>query len=202
MDVDVVGHELVGDRRVRVAGRVGAELAVALDDLRELAVRAHDVAHLDVVGGEGGGGLEQKRSALVGRLAALVARVEEPVAEELELDVAEPVVVEQLPDLAQGAGLEHVLEVGVPEPEAGEPDARRLLAAVTQVEQAPLPAEMHLDRTRGGPVEPDELGGGAHPGEPNAWRPIRATILVTESRGTKLLADLRDRRSARWPLTT
>ena len=202
VDVDVVGHELVGDRRVGVPGRVRAELAVALDDLRQLALRADDVAHLDVVRGKGRGRLEQQRPPLVGRLAALVVRVEEPVAEELELEVAEPVVVEELPHLAQGARLEHVLEIGVPEPEAGEPDARRLLAAVAQVEEAPLAPDVHLDRTGRRPVEADELVGGAHRGQPNAWRPIRATILVTEWHGTKLQPDDRDRRSARWPLTT
>ncbi len=49
--LDVVRHELVDDLRVRVPGGVGAELAESLDDPRQLALRAHDVADLDVVGG-------------------------------------------------------------------------------------------------------------------------------------------------------
>ena len=166
-----------------------AELAVPLDDLLEIALGAHDVPDLDVVRGERGSRLEQERPSLVRCLSALVVGVEEPVAEELELDVAEPVVVEQLTNLPQGALLEHVLEIGVPEPEAREAHARRLLAAVAQVVEAPLAPEMHLDGARRRPVEPDELGGGAHRGQPNAWRPIPATILVTESHGTKLHAD-------------
>ena len=60
--------------------------------------------------------------------------------------MAEPVVVE-VSHLAQRARLEHVLEVGVPEADAGEADARGLLAPVAQVEEAPLPTEVHLDRT-------------------------------------------------------
>ena len=152
----------------------------------ELALGAGDVADLDVVGGEGLGRLEQQRPSRVGGRAALVVRVEEPVPEELQLEVAEPVVVEELPHLAQRARLEHVLEVGVPEADAGEPDPRGLFAPVAQVEEAPLAADVHLDRTGRRPVEPDELGGGAHRGQPNACAPIRATILVTEWGGTKL----------------
>ena len=86
--VDVVGHELVGDRRVRVVGGVGAELPEALHDLPEPALGSHDVADLDVMRGKRRGGLEQQRPPLVGRPAALVVRVEEPVAEELQLEVA------------------------------------------------------------------------------------------------------------------
>ena len=49
--------------------------------------------------------------------------VEEPVREELELEVAQAVLVEQLRDLAECPGLEDVLEVGVPEPDPAEADA-------------------------------------------------------------------------------
>ena len=54
--------------------------------------------------------------------AALVARVEEPVHQELELELAQAVVVEGLLHLGQAARLEHVLQIGVPDAEAGEPD--------------------------------------------------------------------------------
>ena len=69
-----------------------------------------------MVGGERRRGLEEERTALVGRLPALVVRIEEPVAQELELEVPEPVVIEELPDLAERPLLEDVLEVGVPSP--------------------------------------------------------------------------------------
>ena len=51
---------------------------------------------LDVMGGQHGRGLEEQRARLVGGAPALVVRVEEPVAEELELQVAKPVVVEDV----------------------------------------------------------------------------------------------------------
>ena len=60
-------------------------------------------------------GLEEQRARLVGGAAALVVRVEEPVQQALELEVAQPVVVEDPLHLLQAARLEHVLEVGVPD---------------------------------------------------------------------------------------
>jgi hypothetical protein len=50
--VDVVRHELVDDLRVGVPGSVGTQLGVPLHDPRQLAVRADDVADLDVVRGQ------------------------------------------------------------------------------------------------------------------------------------------------------
>ena len=93
---DVERHELVDDLRVGVLRRVGAQLAEALRELRELGRRAGDVADLDVVRAELGGRLEEQPRGLVGGLAALVVRVEEPVHQELELEVAQAVVVERL----------------------------------------------------------------------------------------------------------
>ena len=124
-----------------------------------------------MVRGQRGSRLEQQRAPLVGGPSALVVRVEEPVPEELELELAEPVVVEELPHLAQRARLEHVLEIGVPEPDAREADARGLLAALAEVEEAPLPTEVHLDGTGRRPVEADDLVGGAHRGQPNLCAP-------------------------------
>src|SRR4029453_14427280 len=122
---------------------------------RKLALRAHDVADLDVVCGQLGRSSEQERPSLVGGLAALVARVEEPIPEELELEVVEPQLVEEAGPLTKRSGLEDVLEVGVPQPDAPEPDAGRLLAAVAEVEQAPLAPEGHFHRPRRGPVGSD-----------------------------------------------
>jgi hypothetical protein len=56
-----------------------------------------------------------------------------------------------------------VLEVGVPEPDALEPDPRGLLAAIAEVEEAPLSPDVHLDRSGRRPVEADEVVAGAHP---------------------------------------
>ena len=53
--------------------------------------------------------------------------------------------------------LEQVLEVGVPDPDAREADLRGLRAAVAPAEQAPLAADVHLDRAGHGPVEAHQL---------------------------------------------
>ena len=135
-DVRVERHDLVGDRRRVVLGRVGAQLGEALGHLLERRRRRGDVADLDVVGLEDGGGVEEQAALPVGRGAALVAGVDEPVHEELELEVPEAGVVEDRLHLAQRVRLEHVLEVGVPDPDAREPDLGRLLAAVAPAEQA------------------------------------------------------------------
>src|SRR5581483_83111 len=100
---------------------------------------------------------EEQRASLVRGAPALVVRVEEPVAEELELELVELVLVEKLPHLAERPLLEHVLDVRVPEPDAPEPDAGGLLAAFPEVEQAPLPPEVDFDRSGRGPVEGDEV---------------------------------------------
>ncbi len=88
---------------------------------------------------------------------ALVALVEVPVVEELELEAREAVVVEDLAHLAQRALLEHVLEVRVPDADTGEPHPLRLRAAVAEVEEAPLASRVHLHRSRDRPVEPDQF---------------------------------------------
>ncbi len=106
-----------------------------------------------------------KRSARVrsGRLAPLVARIEEPLPEKLELEVGQAVVVEELPYLGERSRLEDMLEVGVPEPGPFHADACCLRAAVTQVEQAPLAADVHLDRAGDRPVEPEQFVAASHP---------------------------------------
>ncbi len=105
---------------------------------------------------------EEQLADLVGGPAALVVLVQEPVHQELQLEMAQPVVVEDLLHVAQAPRLEQVLEVGVPEPEPAEPDLARLGAAVGPVEEAPLPPAVHLDRPGDRPVQADELDVLAH----------------------------------------
>src|SRR3954453_16676378 len=157
VDVDVERHELVDDLRRVVLGRVDAELGEALGHLLERALDAGDVADLDVVRVEGRGGLEEEAPLRVRGLSALVARVEEPIHEELELQVLQAGVVEHRLHLAQRAGLEHVQQVGVPDPDAAEADLRGLLAAVAPVERRPFAADVDLDRSGHGPVEAHQL---------------------------------------------
>ena len=157
LDVDVGRHELVDHLRVVVLGRVGAELGEGLGQPRQLARRAGDVPDLDVVRAERGGGVVEEALGRLGGAAALVVRIEEPLPDELELEVLEAVVVEQLLHVGQRARLQDVLEVGVPDPDPLEPDTLRLCAAVGEVEQAPLPAVVHLDRPGGGPVQAEEV---------------------------------------------
>ena len=60
--------------------------------------------------------------------------------------MAQAVLVEKRRDLGERARLEDVLEVGVPQPDPAEADARRLRAAVAQVEEAPFSSDVHVDR--------------------------------------------------------
>ena len=53
--------------------------------------------------------------------------------------------------------LEDVREVGVPETDAAEADARGLGAAVADVEEAPLPAVVRLRGTGSRPVETEHV---------------------------------------------
>ncbi len=76
-----------------------------------------------MVRGQHGRCLEDQRARLVGRNASLVAGVEEPVAEELELELVELVFVEDRTQLGERLCLEQVLDVGMPEADAPEADA-------------------------------------------------------------------------------
>ena len=76
--------------------------------------------------------------------------------------MAQAVAVEDLLHLREALRLEHVLEIGVPDPDAAEPDLARLGAAVGPVEEAPLAPDVHLDRPGDRPVEGDQLGVGGH----------------------------------------
>jgi hypothetical protein len=137
---------------------VGDELGVGLLQAPHLALLARDVARLDVVGAELGGGLEEQLADPVGIGAVVV--VDEPVHQELELVEPEPVVVEHPLHLAQRAPALHLmLDVGVPEAEAGEADLGGLGAAVGEVVFAPLATGVHVDRSGGGPVGVGQLDG-------------------------------------------
>ena len=65
-------------------------------------------------------------------------------------------------DLGERARLEDVLEVGVPEPDPAEADARGVCAAVAQVEEAPLASDVHVDGPGRRPVERDQVVGCVH----------------------------------------
>ena len=71
--------------------------------------------------------------------------------------------------LVQAPRLEHVLEVGVPDPEPAEADLARFGAAVGPVEEAPLPPDVHLDRPGDRPVQAEQLD----VRRPCSVRPIR-----------------------------
>jgi len=120
-----------------------------------------------VVRAERGCRVVQHRPGFLFGDAPLVVRVEEPVHQELELEVLEAVLVHDRPHVLERAGLEHMREVCVPEPDPAEADALGLSAPVGEVEQAPLPADVHLDRPGGRPVEPNEVDAG-HRGNANA----------------------------------
>ncbi len=127
-------------------GCVRAELAVGLDQAADVARRAGDVPDLDVVRRQRRRGLPEAGAQLVALRAPLVAGIDEPLPEELELQVAQAVVVEERGDLVERSGFEDVLEVGVPEADPAEADPGRVLAAVAQVEEAPFAALVDVDR--------------------------------------------------------
>src|SRR3954453_17187315 len=157
MDVHVKGHQLVDDRRRVVIGRLRAQLGETLGDLLERRRGAGDVADLDVVRIELRGSVEQQPPLLVRCRTPLVVGVEEPVHEELELEMLEARAVEDLLHLAQRPRLEHMGEIGVPDADAAEADARRLLAAVAPIERRPLAPPVPVDGTGQGPVEAHQL---------------------------------------------
>jgi hypothetical protein len=136
---------------------VGAELGVALGELRKLAGNAGDVPHLDVVGAERTRGIQQEIPHLVGLLASLRPLVLEEAPDELQLQVFEPVVVQELLDLIETATLEAVGEVGVPDPDPLHPGLGRLPAALGEVEVAPLLALVGLGRAGRRPVRAHQL---------------------------------------------
>ena len=158
VDVDVERHELVDDLGVGVLRGVPHSSANASVEPVELARRAGDVADLDVMGVERRGGVEQQPAPRVGLGARRVAGRDEEVGQELDLEIAQAGVVEDLLHLGQRAGLELVLDVGVPQPEAPEADPRGVRAAVAPVERAPFPADVHVGRTGHGPVQGQQLG--------------------------------------------
>ncbi len=112
---------------------------------------------LDVVRVELGGGLEEQLPDRLGGATALVVRIEEPLPDELELEVLEAVGVEQRLDVGECPRLEDVLQVGMPEADSLEPDALGVRAALGEVEQAPLAARVDLHRARRRPVERDKV---------------------------------------------
>ena len=128
--VDVERHQLVGDLRVGVLGRIAAQRGELLGQPAELAWRAGDVADLDVVGVERRGGREQLPAEPVGRRASRLARIDEEVGQELDLEVLQPGVVEDRPHLAQRPRPQLVLNVGVPQADTPETRLGGLGAAV------------------------------------------------------------------------
>jgi len=106
-----------------------------------------------VVGIERVGGVEQQLAPLVGVCACVGAGLREEVSEELDLEVLKSGVVEDLLHLAQGALLELVLDVRVPQAQSPEADPRRIRAAIAPVEQAPLAAHMDLGGAGHRPVQ-------------------------------------------------
>ena len=171
----------------------GAELAEALGQPRDVGRHPRDVPDLDVVRLERARRVEEQRTDLVGGRAPHVAGVEEPVHEELELEVVEAVLVEDLLHLAQASRLEHVLQVGVPDAEPAEADLARLCAPVGPVEEAPLAACMDFDRPGDRPVQTEQLGshGRRLTAADTRCGRLRRTVQARRSRGFRSARDAR-----------
>ena len=93
----------------------------------------------------------------IGLVACRAPRVDEEVGEELDLEVLEAGVLEDLAHLVQAAGLELVLDVGMPQAKALEADLGCLGAAIAPVERAPLTAYVHIRGTANRPVKGQQL---------------------------------------------
>ena len=101
--------------------------------------------------------LQQQVPQLVRLPAALGALVLEEPPDELQLQVLQPVVVEQLLDLLEAPALLLVDEVGVPDADPLHPGLCRLGAAVAEVEVAPFLALVRLGGARRRPVRAHQL---------------------------------------------
>ena len=167
--VHVVRHELVDDLRIGVTGSVDTELGVLLDDPRQVALGARDVADLDVVCGQLGGGFGTATRAACPMQRDARHRRRGTISPGTRARGARARVAQQLLDVRQRSRLQDVLEVGVPQPDPLEPDALRVCTAIGEVEQAPLPAEVHLDWARDRPVQAhDVVRESPSPAEPHA----------------------------------
>src|SRR4029077_13126675 len=116
-----------------------------------------NVAHLDVMRVERVRGVEEQLADLVGGTPPSVAGVEEPVHQELELEVSETVVVERALQVTETLRLQHVLEICMPDSEPAEADCSGRGAPVGPVEEAPFATDVHLHRTGDRPVQAEEL---------------------------------------------
>ncbi len=131
-------HDLVGDADAACVG-FAAQLAELVDELRDRHLLAEEIPDLDVAAAKLLGRFEQEFLALFGGAASL-AGLQEPVSEELDLDIFHAVVVEDALHLRVGVALAHMLDVGVPQAHALESGARRSLDALLELEGAGLRA--------------------------------------------------------------
>src|SRR6185312_15212283 len=177
---DAERHHLEGDFRAVALG-LFAEAGKALDQARHGAGRADEVAHLHAAGAQHLGRLEQEALALI--RAALRLAIEEPVAQEFELDVPDAMVIENAPHVGEAQPRERVLEIGVPDAEAREPGLRGARHALLEARGAELVIGVRLGADRERPVRSEQVDVSVHWGEPSS-RGITGTRLYTAPRGS------------------
>ncbi len=106
------------------------------------------------------GGLEQQLATLVGSRAPRIARLDEPIDQELDLDVLHAVVVENPPHLGQRVPCQDALEIRMPEAYALEAGTRGSLDALAELECAVLEAGVRQSAPGERPVGGNQLDGG------------------------------------------
>src|SRR6185436_157685 len=116
-----------------------------------------EVADLDVTGAERSRALQQRPAQSVGSGPSVAGR-QEPVGEELELEVADAVVFEYPPHLGQAMALPQMQQVGVPDAEARKSGLRSSLGTLAQTERAPLLIRVGLGAAADRPVRGEQLG--------------------------------------------
>src|SRR5215472_19252148 len=108
---------------------------------------------------EGFGGIEQQRLRNVGSLLALALK--KPVGEEFQLNVSDPVVVENLLRLPERALAERMFQIGVPDAKAGEAGSGGSFHAVPEIERTVFPVGVRKSAGNG-PVRSEQFNPALH----------------------------------------
>ena len=140
-------------------GRVLAQRGKCLSGPVHVVRRIEEIADFEVPGAEGFRGIQQLRFFLVRFHFFLAALGQEPVEQELELEVTDAVVVQYPFHVGEARALQRVIEVGMPDPHAGEADPRNRFDPLAESERAVIGADRagRVDVTGQGPVRGQQL---------------------------------------------
>jgi hypothetical protein len=130
--------------------------------VRHGAGLADEIAGFHRARGESLGCLEEELLADIGQPLRLAG--ETPVVDELELDVADAVVIEDAPHVLEAKRAQGMFEVRVPDADAGESYPRGRLHALTKSDGAVLVVRMRLGPDGECPIGRKQIDGVGHDG--------------------------------------